>query len=98
LWAFEHYEKQETALSLGVSLLVGLVGVAFLAGAVFSYLAKNTILFIVLTICASIGCGLPYFLYQRIKREKVSDLTPKIEQKYNVVYQICEQAKSSRSA
>jgi len=71
---------------------IGLVGTAFMAGAMFSYLANMLPLCIVLAVPAFIGWIVPYFAYRKIAQKKVDKITPIIEQQYDSVYGICEKA------
>jgi hypothetical protein len=98
LSAIRRYERQERALPFSVSLAVGIAATAFLAGSVFSFQANYIVLFILLGIYGVIGCGLPYFIFRRLKNAKAAEISPKIDQQYEVICQICEQAKTIWSA
>ena len=88
------YEKSKNARAITVSLGVGLIGTAFMAGATFAYLGGLIILCVILAIPGFIGWGLPYFLYNSSYAKKAEKVTPLIENKYDEIYQICEKANS----
>ena len=73
---------------------VGIVGTAFMAESVFAVTAGKIVSSIILAIPAFIGWVLPYFLYKHIEKEKIAELTPMIDQKYDELYAVCEKAHS----
>ena len=87
-------EKSKNARAITVSLGVGLIGTAFMAGATFAYLGGLIILCVILAIPGFIGWGLPYFLYNSSYAKKAEKVAPLIEGKYDEIYQICEKANS----
>lgn len=87
-------EKSKNARAITVSLGVGLIGTAFMAGATFAYLGGLIILCVILAIPGFIGWGLPYFLYNSSYAKKAEKVAPLIEGKYDEIYKICEKANS----
>jgi 5-bromo-4-chloroindolyl phosphate hydrolysis protein len=75
-----------------ISLIIGVVGTSFLAGAVFSFLAKLIPLFILLTVIGLIGCALPYFIYNKIREKKTLEVNPLIDRQFDIIYETCEKA------
>jgi hypothetical protein len=88
-------ERLEASKSIGASVFAystGIVGTAFIAGSVFSYLAGMVPLMIVLAVPGFIGWIVPYFGYLRIQKKKIEQVTPLIDQKYDEIYDVCEKA------
>lgn len=75
-----------------VAYTIGLVGTACMAGATFAYLAGMIPLCIILAVPGFIGWVIPYFCYLRVKRSKTAQVAPLIDQKYDVIYEVCEKA------
>lgn len=88
----ECLEQAKTRKASACSLIVGIIGTAFLAGSVFSIIHEPPIIWlcVLLAIPGFIGWILPYFIYQGIYNEKVKSLQPFIEEKYEEIYKICE--------
>ncbi len=85
-------EASKTSAATAVSIAVGIVGTAFMAGSVFAVTAQPPyiILCIILAVPGFLGWILPYFLYKRIQRKRTEKVMPLIEMKYNEIYEICE--------
>jgi len=88
----EKLEESKLITPSAVAYGIGIIGSAFMAGAMFSYLASNLPLCIILAIPAFIGWIIPYFAYQKITQKKIEQVTPMIDQQYDVVYEVCEKA------
>ena len=71
---------------------IGLVGIAFTAGATLSGLANMIPLCIVLAIPAVIGWVIPYFAFRKIAKAKSEKITPLIDRQYDAVYEVCDKA------
>lgn len=76
----------------GMAYTIGVVGTAFMAGATFSYLGGMIPLCIILAVPAFVGWVIPYFIYNRLHMQKVAEVTPLIEAKYDELYEIFEKA------
>lgn len=89
-------EKSKTSLACAISIAIGVIGTAFMAGSVFAVTAEPPIIWlcVVLAIPAFIGWTLPYFVYKKILIEKTKHITPYIEEKYDEIYEICEKGHS----
>ncbi len=72
--------------------VIGIIGTAFMAGSVFAITADMIVTCIILAIPAVIGWILPYFVYNKILKAKISEVTPLIDQKYDEIYTVCEKA------
>lgn len=78
------------------SLIVGIIGTAFMAGSVFAVTHEPPmiLLCILLAIPAFIGWILPYFLYRQIYQKRSQKVEPLITAKQNEIYEICEKGYS----
>ena len=85
-------ENSKTRFAEMLSISIGVVGTAFMAGSVFAVTANPPIIWLcaLLGIPAFAGWILPYFVYQKIKTQKTQQVTPFIEAKYDEIYEICE--------
>jgi hypothetical protein len=87
-----HLEKSKTTRASIVAYTVGLLGSAFMAGAVFAYLAANIVLCIILAIPAFAGWGLTYILYKNLVKKHSDEIIPKIDREFDTMYSACERA------
>lgn len=78
------------------SLIVGIIGTAFMAGSVFAVTASppHIILCILLAVPGFLGWVLPVYVYRVFKRKQTEKMTPFIDQKYEEIYKICEKGHS----
>ncbi len=85
-------EGTKTSAAVVTALIIGLIGTAFMAGSVFAVTAdpSQILLCIILAVPAFAGWILPYFVYKKVKAEKIKKVTPYIEEKYDEIYEICE--------
>ena len=85
-------EKLKESKATMISLVVGIVGTAFMAGFVFAITAEEPLvtLCIILAVPGFIGWIVPYFLYKRIREKQTQIINPLIEKKYDEIYEICE--------
>lgn len=89
-------EKAKTTQAMIVSLTIGIIGTAFMAGSVFAVTADPPVIWlcVLLAIPAFVGWIFPYFVYKKLKDEKTRKVTPYIEEKYEEIYEICEKGHS----
>ncbi|MFL0196311.1 hypothetical protein ACJDU8_12205 [Clostridium sp. WILCCON 0269] len=88
-------ENLEKSKNLGASAFaygIGIVGTAFMALSVFSYLGGMILTSIVVAVPAFAGWVLPYFGYLRIKNKKTEQVNPLIDAQYEKIYDTCEKA------
>lgn len=85
-------EKSKTSDATAWSLVIAMIGTAFMAGSVFAVTNQPPLIWlcILLAIPAFIGWTLPYFVYKTRVRKRTAKVTPQIEQKYDEIYEICE--------
>jgi len=72
--------------------IIGVLGTACMAGAVFAYLGEMIPLMIFLTIPGLAGWIIPYFCYVAIRKKRCSQVDPLIDKKYDEIYTVCEKA------
>ncbi len=87
----ETLERSRTTIASIAAFSIGLVGTAFLGGAVFAYLGGVLPLMVILAIPGFIGWITPYFCYQKLRTSRERQIAPLIEQKNDEIYQVCEQ-------
>lgn len=75
-----------------IAYIVGFIGTACMAGAVFAYLGGLIPLTVILAIPGMAGWVVPYFCYIAIRKKKSSQLEPLIDQQYDEIYAVCEKA------
>jgi hypothetical protein len=88
----ETLEGSEKEAGISTSIIVGIIGSAFLAGSVFSYLASNIILMVILAIPGFIGWILPYFINKKLIEKKKIRISKVVENNYNKIYKVSEEA------
>ena len=87
-------ERSKTVAASITAYIIGLIGIAFMAGSVFAVTAEppRAALCAILAVPGFIGWILPYFCYRAIRRRKTNRLSPLIEKKYDELYDVCEKA------
>lgn len=85
-------EISKTLMASVAAYIVGVIGTAFMAGSVFAITGGNTTLCIILAVPAFVGWVLPYFLFKVLSRKKSTAVMPKIDQKYDELYDVTEKA------
>lgn len=85
-------ENSKTRTATIYSLIIGIIGTAFMAGSVFAVTAETPIIWlcIILGIPGIVGWALPYRLFKFFMQKRTSEVTPLIEQKYDEIHEICE--------
>lgn len=85
-------ERKNSAVVMGAALGAGIVGTAFSAGAVFSFIADKIALGIILLIPSIAGWAFGYFSSIRLKAKQSAQTAPQIDQRYDEVYAVCQRA------
>ena len=85
-------ENSKSRVATIYSIIVGLIGTAFMAGSVFAVTAEPPIIWlcVILGIPGLVGWALPYYLYKFFVKKRTAEVTPLIEKKYDEIYEICE--------
>ena len=85
-------ERSKTQTATIYSIIVGLIGCAFLAGSVFAVTAEPPLILlcILLGLPGLIGWVLPYQLFKLFTKKRTAEVTPLIEKKYDEIHEICE--------
>lgn len=89
-------QKSKTTKAAMVSLIIGLVGTAFMAGSVFAVTAPTPVIWlcIVLAVPAFSLWALAPVLYPRLVAKRSIFVNELIEKKYDEIYTICEKGNS----
>jgi hypothetical protein len=88
----ESLEFSKTTKASAVAYVIGIIGTAFMAGSVFAVTSDMIVLTIILGLIGFIGWILPYLFYRKIKANKIAEVNPIIDTKYDEIYEICEKA------
>jgi len=85
-------EHSITGTATVYSIVVGIIGTAFMAGSVFAVTSESPliILCILLGIPGIVGWVLPYRLFKYFAKKRSDEVSSLIEQKYDEIYEICE--------
>lgn len=86
-------EQSKTTSATIAALCIALIGTAFMAGSVFAvvHVPPLVALSILLAIPAFWGWILPWFVYRKLVSRRTKIVTELLEQKYDEIYEICEQ-------
>lgn len=87
----DHLERSKTQKAQIVSFSVGIVACAFLAGAIFSMMASLWVPFVLFGFIGLAGWVAPYLVFTKIKAKQIAKATPQIDQRYDTIYDACEQ-------
>ena len=88
----ESLERSKTTGASVAAITIGIIGTAFMAGSVFSYLGGALPLCILLAVPGFIGWIIPYFCFVNTRRRRTRKVTPLIDKKYDELYEVCEKA------
>ncbi|AZZ61673.1 DUF2207 domain-containing protein [Oenococcus sp. UCMA 16435] len=84
-------EREKTIRASATALTIGFLGSVFLAASVMLF-HDNTFLSFILGIPGLIGWILPYRVYTNIKTRRSQELSPQINELYDLLYDTCKQA------
>lgn len=85
-------ERSKGARAMAASLVVGIVGSGFLAGAVFAIMAGAVVLSIPLGALGLIGWVLGYLAHGKVRASTTARVAPQIDREYENLYSIGERA------
>jgi len=85
-------ESSITKTAAIYSIVIGIIGTAFMAGSVFAVTNEPPLIFlcILFGIPGIVGWALPYRLFTYFIKKRTVEISPLIEQKYDEIYEICE--------
>jgi hypothetical protein len=85
-------ERSKTQKATIYSLVVGFVGMGFMAGSVFAVTHEPpmVLLCVLLGIPGVIGWVFPYYLFKLFSKRRSTEVAPLIENKYDEIHEICE--------
>lgn len=89
----DQLEQSKTTGATIVSILIGLIGCAFMAGSVFLVTHEPPLWVpsFLLAVPGFLGWILPYFVFKRLAAKRSKVVTELMERKYDEIYEICEQ-------
>ena len=87
-------EKSKTKMATVYAVIVGAIGVALLAGAIFSYLGGIYWACALLGVLSAAGFVLPYFCYIHKRNKKTRKVAGDIESLFDMLYSVCDKAQS----
>jgi hypothetical protein len=88
----ESLEMSKVIGASAVAYIIGVLGTALIAGAVFSYTGGNLALCIILAVPAFAGWIAPYLCFTMLRNKKTLEVNPLIDEKYDEIYEVCEKA------
>jgi hypothetical protein len=94
----ENLGKSKVIAASAAAYGIGILGTAFMAGSVFSYLGGMLVLCILLAVPAFAGWVIPYLCFITIQKKKTAEIEPLIDKKYDELYEVCEKASSLLAA
>lgn len=88
----ERLEKSKTRKGDMWSIIMGVLGTAFMAGSTFAVTNNPPIIWlcVLLAIPGFIGWICPYFVYRYLKESETKRIQPVIEEKLDEIYEVCE--------
>jgi cbb3-type cytochrome oxidase subunit 3 len=98
LAAIDSLERRKVTVPTTIALTFGVTGFLFLVGAVISFIAHIIPLFIVALIFGLAGCVLGYWYFRYTKESREAQDERKIDEQYEMLARICEEAKDIRDS
>ena len=85
-------DKSRTSMATAISIAIGLIGTAFMAGSTFAVVNEQPVIWlcILLAIPGFAGWIAPYFVFRAMVRKRDNIVNSLIEDKYDEIYEICE--------
>lgn len=89
----DQLERSKTTGATIASILIGLIGCAFMAGSVFLVTHEPPLWIpsFLLAVPGFIGWILPYFVFRKLAAKRSKVVAELMERKYDEIYEICEQ-------
>jgi len=84
-------EKSKFTTAVAAAFIAGIIGIAFIAAAIFIGALPVCI---IMAIPGVVGLIIPYFLFRRISRKRGQEVSTLIEQKNKEIHEVCEQART----
>lgn len=85
-------ERSKSSKARIAAFTLGVVGCAFMALSVFSYLAGNLVAMTVFAVPGVLCWAAPYFVHRELLASSERSLAPRIDAQYDIVYGTSEQA------
>ena len=90
----ERLEKSKTRLPAIIAMVIGVAGTLLMGGAVFLAISEKVVAGILMAIPGAVLWGAPYSVYREQSKSKTAKVTPKIDQKFDELYDICQEARA----
>lgn len=89
----DQLECSKTTAATMAAIVIGLIGCAFMAGSVFLVTHEPPLWVpsFLLAVPGFLGWILPYFAFKKLAAKRTKVVTELMEQKYDEIYEICEQ-------
>lgn len=89
----DQLERSKTTAATMAAIVIGLIGCAFMAGSVFLVTHEPPLWVpsFLLAVPGFLGWILPYFAFKKLAAKRTKVVTELMEQKYDEIYEICEQ-------
>lgn len=89
----DQLERSKTTAATITAIVIGLIGCAFMAGSIFLVTHEPPLWVpsFILAVPGFLGWILPYFAFKKLAAKRTKVVTELMEQKYDEIYEICEQ-------
>ena len=89
----DQLERSKTTAATITAIVIGLIGCVFMAGSVFLVTHEPPLWVpsFIVAVPGFLGWILPYFVFKRLAAKRTRVVTELMEQKYDEIYEICEQ-------
>lgn len=96
MFEIETLEKSKTNKGTIPSIMVGLIGTAFMAGSTFAITATPPIIWlcILLAIPGFVGWIIPTFINKTVNNRRVKVVSPLIEKKCDEIHELCKKGRN----
>jgi len=92
LSSIQHLENTKSAYFMGPTIGFGGIGALFMGLSIFNLVSANIPLCVLFAILSLVGWAAAYFFFAKVHPNKNAQITPKIEEQFEIIYQTCEQA------
>lgn len=92
LSSIQHLENTKSAYFMGSTIGFGGVGALFLGLSIFNFVSANIPLCMLFTIISLVGWAMAYYFFAKVQPNKNAQITPRIQEQFEIIYQTCEQA------
>lgn len=90
----DRLEKSKTKFAATAAMLIGVAGTVLMGGAVFLAISGKLAAGILMAVPGAVLWGAPYSVYREQSKNKIAKVTPQIDQKFDELYDICQEARA----